>query len=74
MKTELVHVTTSDGLRLDGALHAPEHGQSSALGVDAFLLLHGTGSNFYGSALFAAVIPRCLQMGRRGIGGEHART
>jgi pimeloyl-ACP methyl ester carboxylesterase len=69
MTTELVHVTTSDGLRLDGALHTPDDARQPtpatghAAFPDAFLLLHGTGSNFYGSALFAAVIPNCIQLG-----------
>lgn len=45
MPAELVHVETSDGLRLDGALHLTS--RAATLPVDAFLLVHGTGSNFY---------------------------
>jgi len=64
LNAELIHVTTSDGLRLDGALHAKAaHDQPPELGIDAFLLLHGTGGNFYGSSLFASFIPRCLEWG-----------
>jgi pimeloyl-ACP methyl ester carboxylesterase len=64
VNAELIHATTSDGLRLDGALYAKAaHDQPAPFGVDAFLLLHGTGGNFYGSSLFASVIPRCLEWG-----------
>jgi len=64
VNTELIHVTTADGLRLDGALHLKRETDGPAvLGVDAFLLLHGTGGNFYGSSLFASVIPHCLGWG-----------
>jgi pimeloyl-ACP methyl ester carboxylesterase len=63
VNAELIHVNASDGLRLDGALYAPSSTQTPAVGVDAFLLLHGTGGNFYSSSLFGSVIPRCLQWG-----------
>lgn len=63
MIAELVQVTTGDGLRLHGALHQPSETvlaakPPSALAVDALLLLHGAGGNFYGSALFAGLIAR----------------
>jgi alpha-beta hydrolase superfamily lysophospholipase len=45
MAAELVHVETPDGLRLDGALQLPSC--AATMPVDAFLLVHGTGSNFY---------------------------
>jgi pimeloyl-ACP methyl ester carboxylesterase len=41
----LVRVETTDGIVLDGALYRPL--QSGNLPIDAFLLVHGTGSNFY---------------------------
>jgi pimeloyl-ACP methyl ester carboxylesterase len=44
-----VRVETADGLFLDGAFHQPA--QSGALPVDAFLLIHGTGSNFYAAGV-----------------------
>jgi pimeloyl-ACP methyl ester carboxylesterase len=44
-KIELVRVETDDGQFLDGALQRPC--DAGPLPVDAFLLLHGTGSNFY---------------------------
>lgn len=49
MLVDLVRVTTRDGVRLDGALWpaaAPPQ-----VDVDAVVLVHGTGSNFYGSTL-----------------------
>jgi pimeloyl-ACP methyl ester carboxylesterase len=47
MPIELCRVVTTDGLQLDGALHRPAEHVPSTLPVDAFLLVHGTGSNFY---------------------------
>lgn len=41
---ELVRVETADGLFLDGSLQRPR--SAGELAVDAFLLIHGTGSNF----------------------------
>jgi pimeloyl-ACP methyl ester carboxylesterase len=43
--TELIRTETTDGLFLDGALWRPQ--STNKLPVDAFLLIHGTGSNFY---------------------------
>jgi pimeloyl-ACP methyl ester carboxylesterase len=43
--SELVRVETADGVVLDGALWRPR--MAGELPVDAFLLVHGTGSNFY---------------------------
>src|SRR5690242_17356180 len=52
MLVDLVQTTTRDGLRLDGAFYPPAGSGSSALPVDAFCFLHGTGGNFYSSSLF----------------------
>ena len=42
MNAELVHVTTADGLRLDGALRSPAaHDPPAVMGADAFLGLCG---------------------------------
>lgn len=60
MWVELVQ-TRADGIRLDGAL-APTSAPAQ-LGVDAVLCLHGTGSNFYGSSLFASLTPAWLAAG-----------
>lgn len=48
---ELVQVSAADGVRLDGAWQAAPAGATSALEVDAAILVHGTGANFYGSTL-----------------------
>lgn len=50
---ELVTATTHDGLRLDGVLEPAT--APGAFTVDAAILVHGTGSNFYGSGVLAAV-------------------
>ncbi len=41
----MARIETTDGLFLDGSLWRPE--STGQLPVDAFLLIHGTGSNFY---------------------------
>ena len=46
---ELVRAETADGLFLDGSFQRPC--QPGTLPVDAFLLIHGTGSNFYASGV-----------------------
>lgn len=45
MACELIHVTTTDGLRLDGLLFPPA-ADNRSLPADAVLLMHGTGSQF----------------------------
>ncbi|MDB5390502.1 MAG: hypothetical protein JWM11_6148 [Planctomycetaceae bacterium] len=44
---ELVRVTTSDGLWLDGTLALPDSKVSPSEPIEACILVHGTGSNFY---------------------------
>jgi pimeloyl-ACP methyl ester carboxylesterase len=61
MPIELVQTTTRDDVRLDGAFFTPS--SSSSNGIDAFLLIHGTGGNFYSSTLFDAVSEHLLQLG-----------
>lgn len=61
MPLELVEATMPDGLRLHGALHLPTN--ETARPRTAILLLHGTGSNFYSSSLWAGLIPRILDWG-----------
>jgi alpha/beta superfamily hydrolase len=58
---DLVQATTLDGLRLDGSYLAPS--TAPGLPLDAFLFLHGTGGNFYGSTLFDALAERLLTLG-----------
>lgn len=57
MTTELWQVTTTDGLVLDGLW------QEAASSRAAVLLLHGTGSNFYMSAVGNALAPFLLEHG-----------
>jgi pimeloyl-ACP methyl ester carboxylesterase len=61
MLVELVEAVTPDGLRLHGALHRAA--TASTVGLDVILCLHGTGSNFYDSSLWAGLIPRMLSWG-----------
>ncbi len=63
MIVDLVQAQAADGVRLDGALQLPPEGVAAQLGVDALLCFHGTGGNFYSSALFAALAPRLLRAG-----------
>ncbi len=63
MHVELVHVIAEDGLRLDGVLIPAVNAPSVDLGVDCLLCVHGTGSNFYASALFNGLSPHLLEGG-----------
>jgi pimeloyl-ACP methyl ester carboxylesterase len=64
MLVDLLRTTTADGLRLDGALHSANPAPSRrAPAVDVLLCLHGVGSSFYGSSLFAAITPRLMDAG-----------
>jgi dienelactone hydrolase len=58
---DLVQTTTRDGLRLDGTFQAAS--SAPALALDALCLVHGTGGNFYGSALFDALAERMQALG-----------
>ncbi len=63
MLVDLVQTTTRDGVRLDGAYQAPARPGAASLDVDAFVLVHGTGGNFYSSTLFDALAERLLALG-----------
>lgn len=58
---DLVHTFAADGLRLDGALYAPQ--TSPQVGLDALLVLHGTGSNFYASRFLTYIAERAVGWG-----------
>jgi pimeloyl-ACP methyl ester carboxylesterase len=59
MIVDLVHVTTRDGVRLDGTYQpAIQHGTP-----DAVCLVHGTGGSFYSSTLFEALTDHLLARG-----------
>lgn len=60
---EIVEVTTRDGIRLHGALHAPAGPIEEPAALDAVLVLHGAGGNFYGSTLFAGLLPGWARLG-----------
>ncbi|MEE8442609.1 MAG: alpha/beta fold hydrolase [Dehalococcoidia bacterium] len=51
MQAELVQTTTSDGIALDGAFFAPQEAASLGQPVEAVLLVHGSGGNFYGGLM-----------------------
>jgi len=61
---ELVQVRTADGVRLDGAL-AVSKGAELHRGspVDAAIVVHGTGSNFYTSSIGEGLAPKLLADG-----------
>ncbi|HVX16114.1 MAG TPA: alpha/beta fold hydrolase [Pirellulales bacterium] len=60
---EIVEATTRDGIRLHGALYRPDEPPTTAAKLDAVLLLHGAGGNFYGSTLFGGLLPMFAQLG-----------
>jgi alpha/beta superfamily hydrolase len=63
MNVELVRVTTADGHRLDGALQVPLSATPRPCSVDACLILHGVGGNFYSSKLLEFLADRIGQLG-----------
>lgn len=84
MLVDLVNVETDDSIRLDGALRTGDDlsnpgdesarrfaADGAALGVDAVLLLHGAGGNFYSSTMMASLAARFVE---RGIAALSANT
>ena len=63
MFAELIHTSTVDGLRLDGALLAPPVGVSPSLAIDAAICLPGVSSNFYGSTMLTDLAQPLLAAG-----------
>jgi pimeloyl-ACP methyl ester carboxylesterase len=66
MLVDLVQVTTSDGVRLHGALELAAGSPSpraDAPAIDVWLCLHGTGSNFYAASTLAGLAPKLLATG-----------
>jgi pimeloyl-ACP methyl ester carboxylesterase len=47
MLVDLMSTTASDGMRLDGAFFSPAQGKVRPGPVDAIMLIHGSGGNFY---------------------------
>jgi pimeloyl-ACP methyl ester carboxylesterase len=58
---ELVRIETADGLLLDGSLRRPR--RTGQLPVDAFFLIHGTGSNFYAPGVLETFTGQALAAG-----------
>jgi hypothetical protein len=67
MLVDLVQVETRDSMRLHGALELPpEHsfgGSTSPGPLDAWLCIHGTGSNFYSASTLAGLTGKLLNAG-----------
>lgn len=63
MSIELVQVRTDDGVRLDGVLTLPANSPTPALGVDAMILHHGVGGNFYGQSFFEKMTNALIAQG-----------
>lgn len=62
MNVELIRVKTADGVQLDGSLQKPSRmGFSSPF--TAWLLVHGTGGNFYSSGVLQVFAEQLLQSG-----------
>jgi dienelactone hydrolase len=63
MLVELVQAITRDGVRLDGIYQASLGPAAAGVNVDAFVLVHGTGGNFYSSTLFDVLAETLLALG-----------
>ena len=63
MLCELVETTTADGLTLHGAFYRNDRSPDIGLPLDAVLLVHGVGGNFYSSVLLERLAASFLQCG-----------
>ncbi|MEI7684987.1 MAG: alpha/beta fold hydrolase [Planctomycetota bacterium] len=63
MIVDLVRMQTPDSCSLDGALQRPPTNAPSTWPLDAVILIHGTGSNFYQSTLLEALSDMFLANG-----------
>ncbi len=63
MFVDLVQTVTSDDVRLDGVFQAGAPSAADTIPIDAFCLVHGTGSNFYGSTLLEMLAGRLQALG-----------
>ncbi len=63
MLADLIHVRTCDGVRLDGSLFIPECCQQKSSDDEpaVWLLIHGTGSNFYAGGVLQAFCEELVQ-------------
>ncbi len=63
MHVELCRTRTSDGLSLCGLLTRPDETVQPTLPVDAFLLVHGTASNFYAGGVLETFAKQAVAAG-----------
>jgi len=63
MPLELTRVTTNDELFLDGVFATPENPPDAAAPVDLFLLVHGTGGNFYAPGVLETFARQAVEQG-----------
>ena len=63
MHVELFRTRTSDGLFLCGQLMLPNETMQPTLPVDAFLLVHGTASNFYAGGVLQTFAEQAVAAG-----------
>lgn len=63
MPAELVRVTTEDGLWLDGAWYRSHVPVPPTSPIDACLLVHGTGSNFYAPGVLESFAEQAAAVG-----------
>ena len=63
IRTELCRVRTGDGLILEGLLEESSENSSCELPVSAFLLVHGTGSQFYASGVLETFARQAMESG-----------
>lgn len=61
MQVELMTTIAADGVKLEGAWHAPR--RATGLALDALVCVHGTGSNFYASSLLNALAESLVEEG-----------
>ncbi len=71
MLVDLVQVTAADGMRLHGALETPAAEDTAVTRtVDAWICIHGTGSNFYAASTLAGLTPKLLAAGAAVLRGN----
>ena len=63
MQVELVRVTTTDGVRLEGVRRQPYTDDASTLPIDVVILHHGVGGNFYNPGFIDVMAERFLERG-----------
>jgi pimeloyl-ACP methyl ester carboxylesterase len=72
MLVDLVQVMAADGMRLHGALETPAASEDAIASprVDAWICIHGTGSNFYTASTLAGLTPKLLAGGAAVLRGN----